>query len=85
MSEDPMLTHVIVVTANYWGRGHTIDEAFEACRESGGEIQLAKYGYWAWRVTKDSRVHGVDGSIEYPDGHPPKLLESAWVKDRGAP
>lgn len=44
--EAPADTHtVLVVTANYWGRGDTKALAMKKVKEQGGDP--GKYGYWA--------------------------------------
>ena len=58
-----ILTHWIVITAHYWGKGESRDEAMKNCMKvKGSRARLKEYN--VLRVGDEARVDGM-GGVEF--------------------
>ena len=80
MIEEGVETKVMIIVPHYWGKGNTIDEAWERVKkESGKTLRDLKQGQHMIYVVYDkedarSRLDEFGMNISYPEGYPPTVI-----------
>ena len=74
-----MQTKILIVVPNYWGKGETINEAWDSVKRfSCDTLRTLKKTYKMYVVTDTddvkSCVNGMGGLV-YPEGYEPKLID----------
>jgi hypothetical protein len=60
------LTHVLIMVANYYGIGKSVEEAKKNLSKIRGSRLTAREPQVWWVVTEDTAVDDVDGRLTWP-------------------